>query len=233
MVYTKNSLMSELHDDADDLAFSEVPLAAVPTDPLPPSDPAPAPASRFSLRYYRGLFDVSTGDVIRRIRAAANPADDAFLDGLPRAELYGPVWVTATVAFASFALGTVDQWLARRGSAAYRFASLGWAALLLCALAFGCPLVLAYASRGAAPSAAKLVTLFGYSHVHLIGSGFAAVVLRHRAIRLIAVAGFAFAGSVSLFRKLRAGGQLSRQHCFASAIAVAAVHIAVYFVCFS
>lgn len=76
--------------------------AAGPGGPVgaPATKPDPASLSAFSLEYYQSFFDVSTVDIRDRMLASVWPLGPPFFHSdSVRADLYGPFWISTTVAF--------------------------------------------------------------------------------------------------------------------------------------
>ncbi|TVY60691.1 Protein YIP5 [Lachnellula suecica] len=139
--------------------------------------PAPATASsgsskRFlwSLSFYAQFFDVDTTSVLSRCWAALYPRAN-FLDVLEgNPDLYGPVWIATTVIFILFLGGTINSYLAQRGSAhfVYDFTLLSGAAGLVYGYTLVIPIALFLALKYFGSESANLLecwALYGYSNI--------------------------------------------------------------------
>lgn len=229
--------MTEMLDNTDDLTFSEIPTTAVPLETYQgnienhPEENSPK-VSRFSIKYYKSYFDVTTEEVINRLKAAANPTNGSFLIDMNKIDLYGPIWMTATVSFISFALGTIDLWLSSKGNFYYKFTSLVWSGFLLSLFVFGCPFLIWYLEKENSPVLMKMMTLFGYSTVYLIPSGLVTIIIRIRIVRLIVIVAFGICGGFSIFNKLKQVENIRTKSCLIAAAMYLFVHVFVHVLCF-
>jgi hypothetical protein len=158
----------------------------------------------FSLHLFQKFFDVSTADVITRIQSAANPLDTKFLQLLSKPDLYGAVWIPATISFIAFACGNLSLWFRSSSSSrfTYNFSSLVAAFFLLNILVFGGPWVLWYCEKRLFPPVVNLIALYGYSLVYIIPSSLATVIVGKFLGFLIGLT-FAVTGAVSIARKIQ------------------------------
>ena len=163
------------------------PSAAAP--PLPPAAPlgrAPVDESFtiFSLlspAFYTACFDVDVGDVVSRVRAALWPfrPPQPFLSLIAaKPDLYGPVWLAATLVF-TIAVGfNMASWLNFRPAASlapweYDFKALTKALLFVFGFSFGAPaavwLGMTYTlPRSVCLGLVTLTCVYGYSIVPFI-----------------------------------------------------------------
>ena len=73
------------------------------------------------LSFYAQFFDVDTSSVLHRCGAALWPRAN-FLDVLEgNPDLYGPFWIATTVVLILFLGGTISDYLAREGRAAFAY----------------------------------------------------------------------------------------------------------------
>jgi len=111
-------------------------VPAEPAQPPPPSaaipivDPAIAsPLSCITPSFYTHLFNVDTEDVIARLRHAAWPLQPTtFLQSFgAKPDLYGPLWLCATLVFVIGASANLAAWLtfSPTSSPAYGTAATG------------------------------------------------------------------------------------------------------------
>lgn len=115
------------------------------------------------LEYYSQYFNVDTAMVSQRLAVALIPVKK-YLDvanGNP--DLYGPIWITATVVFAIF-FGDTIATSAQRGKASYDFGKLTAAASVFYSIVGLIPLIIWGVSRYFHIKARfiELVALFGY-----------------------------------------------------------------------
>lgn len=83
----------------------------------PGQDPAPAPASIFSLKYYQKFFDVDTDIVTERILSLMIPsrAAGAMEKIAKNPDLYGPFWIVVTTVFAIAVSSNVADFFHQHG----------------------------------------------------------------------------------------------------------------------
>ena len=231
--------MTNILDNSDDLSFSQVPTTPIPTESTPflgnPSENPTKSNSKFSFDYYKQFFDVSTKGFVDRLLAAANPVETNFFGTLNKKDLYGPVWITATVSFLTFALGTVNLWIKNKSNFSYHFSYLVWTFIILCAFVFGSPFLIWYIDKVHSPQIINTITLFGYSVIYLVPSSFLVIIFRFRA-NIIFPIGFALLGGFSLVNKLKNREQLTRNGSktgIVAALLYVIVHIIVHFICFA
>jgi hypothetical protein len=158
----------------------------------------PVFSSRFSLGNVRGLFDLSTKDVVSHLRAAATPSNADFLSLLQKPDLYGALWVPASVSFATFALGNLTTWLRTSHDFEYNFGSLVAAFFWLNLFVFVSPFLFQYA--GHHHVVVHLMALFGYSTVYIVPPGLFSVLVGKKLGVLPVLAG-AGIGAYSVSRK--------------------------------
>lgn len=132
--------------------------------------------SLLSPAFYATCFDVDAADVAARVRAALWPfrPPTPFLALIaPKPDLYGPVWLAATLVFCIGAGSNFASWLNFSSSAAvsiwqYDFRSLTRALVFVYGFAFLAPAfvwaVMAYTlPRNATPGIVTLTCVYGYS----------------------------------------------------------------------
>ncbi|CAD7966975.1 unnamed protein product [Amoebophrya sp. A25] len=130
----------------------------------------------FDIAYLQTHFDVSSDDVIRRIKAAAIPQKEASLESVmdfkSRPDLWGPFWIctTAVVFLASTGNFAQSFWSEAHVDTDWELVSLS-AGMLYGALV-GVPLVtqilLYFAGEGIEINLRQLVCVYGYSFVSLL-----------------------------------------------------------------
>jgi hypothetical protein len=75
----------------------------------------------WTLSFYAQFFDVDTSSVLQRCWAALYPRAN-FLDVLEgNPDLYGPFWIATTVVLILFLGGTISDYLATTGKAAFAY----------------------------------------------------------------------------------------------------------------
>jgi hypothetical protein len=155
-------------------------------------------SSRFSVSNARRFFDLTTKEVINHLKAAATPSNHDFLSLLQKPDLYGALWVPASVAFATFALGNLTTWLRTNHDFEYNFGSLVAAFFWLNLFVFLSPFL--FKNWGADHSVVNLMALFGYSTVYIVAPGLLCVILGKHLGFLGVLAGAA-TGAYSVSRK--------------------------------
>jgi hypothetical protein len=189
--------------DHDEPAFGfHAPLQAADGDPstrLPLTGlPPPASASWFSLQNARRFFDLSTREVIVHLTAAATPARRDFFDLLHKPDLYGALWVPASVAFLAFALGNLTSWLRATHDFQYNFRSLVSAFAWQIVFVLAGPFLFKY--WGTEHGVVNLMTLFGYSTVYIVPPAVCCVFLG-KTFGFVGVFAGAVVGAYSVSRK--------------------------------
>jgi hypothetical protein len=157
-----------------------------------------AVSSRFSVMHAQRHFDVSTRDVLHHLKEAAMPSNRDFFGLLQKPDLYGALWVPASVSFATFALGNLTTWLRTNHDFEYNFASLVAAFVWLNLFVFGAPFMFHY--LGCEHMVVNLMTLFGYSTFYIVPPALASVVLGKKFGFLTVLIGAAV-GAYSVSRK--------------------------------
>ena len=185
-----------------ELTFETIPQEAVPIDNTPFASPVASTSSGsiFSFQYYRKYFDVTTSDVVARLSSALTPTNDRFLHDIDTPDLYGAVWVPATVSFLSFAFGVIASWA--NNGLAYNFVSLVLTSLVLFGFTFGFPFVVKYIDAARSPPLVNMMTLFGYSTVYVAISSFLFVIVR-ATLGTLCVLACAGAGAASVLFKMQ------------------------------
>lgn len=125
----------------------------------------------FSVAYYRPYFDVDTADVKARLARSFMPWKRDFFELLGnRVDLYGPVWICASLVFLIGVTSNLSSWLTHPADAEpwhYDFKLLTFAASLVSTCVVLMPLIAWFAMRyiglGASVGFLRLVTLYGYS----------------------------------------------------------------------
>ena len=80
---------------------------------LSPPPPSSVSSSLFSLEPYKRYFDVDTADVLHRLRLACIPFGSAFATTVhEKPDLYGPLWIAATLVFLSSTTGNLAAYFA-------------------------------------------------------------------------------------------------------------------------
>jgi hypothetical protein len=186
-----------------DLLFSAPPAGEIALETAPFANPIASPnagdrPSLTSLRYYRRYFNVTTQEVRRHLAAAVTPSMRNFFDLPAIPDLYGAIWAPASVAFLTFALGNLTNWLRARAAFHYSFRPLAWAFFLLNAFVFGGPPLFHW--LGVEHAIVDLMTLFGYSTVYIVPPAVLAVVLG-RKVGIACAVGGALAGAYSITNK--------------------------------
>lgn len=138
------------------------------------SDSKAAPASNascFSLAYYQPFFDVDTDQEFERLLRTLKPWDTPFYRHGEKPDLYGPFWITTTLAFMMAAFGNFARFLSSESDAKENWhsdvqkisnaASGGYACLVIVPLIlFG---LIKYAGTSSQPSYIELMSVYGYS----------------------------------------------------------------------
>jgi hypothetical protein len=200
----------------------------------------PGAASRFSMSNGRRFFDLSTKEVITHLKAAANPSNPEFFGLLQKPDLYGALWVPASVSFVAFAFSNLTNWFRVQHGFEYNFGCLVSAFFWLIAFVFGTPFLFKY--LGTDHSAVNLMTLFGYSTVYIVPSSMACVLVGKKLGFVLVLAG-ALTGAYSIARKTGEGpiqalpgtpgrGELKPPIINRMGLAYLALHIVVHLVCF-
>jgi hypothetical protein len=210
------------------------------SETLPLSNPIddldPALASRFSLGSYKSYFDLTTQDVITRLKSSANPKDRLFFNHIEKADLYGPIWVPSTVTFLSFAFGNLTNWIRRGENFQYNFSSLVYTFCILNIFVFGAPFLLWYLDQTGLPSVLNMITLFGYSVIYILPSSFVCVFFG-KVLGFVFVLLFAAAGAYSIMVKMGSHVSLDtlrytgRNMFQWAAIAYFVAHVLVHLIC--
>jgi hypothetical protein len=78
----------------------------------------------FSSSFYRQLFDVDTDNVVQRLALAVNPLSQVAFLSTGNPDLYGPVWVSATLVFVIGACSNFASWYASSDAHEVRAAEL-------------------------------------------------------------------------------------------------------------
>ena len=128
--------------------------------------------SRFSIKRYRGFFDVTTYEVGSRIRRSLFFWKNDFLDRLNNnPDLYGPFWIASTLVFVSAAAANTAGYIAHHqessagwyydvdkvfGSMVIFFGYVGGVGMLSWA-------AMKYFNGAAAPSLATIWCIYGYA----------------------------------------------------------------------
>ena len=225
--------------DDPELTFETIPKEAVPIDDTPFSNPitngVTSSSSIFSFQYYTRYFDVTTMDVVARLTQAITPTNSRFLHDIDTPDLYGAVWVPATVSFLAFAFGVLSSWA--RAGLRYNFVSLVITSFLLFAFTFGFPFALKYIDAARSPSLVNMMTLFGYSTVYVAISSVLSILIRG-IIGMMIVIACAGAGAASVLFKMQYYEQTNDGRSKGitisvwSAAAYFVVHMAVHLVSF-
>jgi hypothetical protein len=159
-------------------------------------------SSIFSWNYYKQFFNVTTDDIIERVKLAINPRDKKFLSSQDQPELYGPIWATITSGFVSMVFGNLSAWITY-GKDWKRSISHVFTAETICFIyTFLSPLL--YRSLGKAsnpPSVISLMGLFGYTLLFMIPISAARFIVGKKLDFIISIAGSLVAG-YSIFNKL-------------------------------
>jgi hypothetical protein len=77
--------------------------------------PTLSPLGLFSPSFYKQLFDVDTDAVLQRLRLSLNPFAEAPFLSTGSPDLYGPVWISATLVFVIGACSNFASWYASSG----------------------------------------------------------------------------------------------------------------------
>lgn len=228
-------------DEQADLQFDTVPTTAVPIDNSPFANPITndsyAQSSMFSFQYYRRFFDVTTEEVFSRIRAAIIPMERRFLHNIEKPDLYGPVWITATISFLTFAFGNISLWIRRGKDFTYSFGSLVFTYVVLNLWTFGGPFVIWYLDRAQGPAITSVMTLFGYSTLYIAASSLTTILLgvKFGFVLVLVAAG---AGAFSILTKMqyheRSESWKLKGMTVSSIAAIVYffIHLFVHFICF-
>jgi hypothetical protein len=152
-------------------------------------------ASHSLLDKARPYFEVSTQDVIAHLKAASTPSKRDFGNNL---DLYGALWVPASVAFLAFAFGSLTTWLRTNRDFEYNFGSLVSAFFWLMGFVFGAPFLFKY--WGEDQEVVNLMSLFGYSTIYIVPPALLCVFLGKKFGFVIVLIG-AIVGAYSLSQK--------------------------------
>jgi Yip1 domain len=141
-----------------------------------PADENFSVLSLLSPAFYKSVFDVDVADVTVRVRAALWPfrPPTPFLSLIAaKPDLYGPVWLAATLVFIIGAGSNVSSWLNFSSTAAktiwqYDFQSLSKALFFVFGFSFGAPLAVWACMTYALPRSlglglVSLVCVYGYA----------------------------------------------------------------------
>ncbi|KAK0619875.1 hypothetical protein B0T14DRAFT_537513 [Immersiella caudata] len=153
------------------LGRKSAPGAASSGLPLPATSSSSS-GKRFlwTLSFYAQFFDVDTSSVLSRCWAALYPRAN-FLDVLEgNPDLYGPFWIATTVVLILFLGGTISDYRANNGGAAfaYDFGLLSGAAGLVYGYTFVVPVALYLALKYFGSESANLLecwALYGYNNL--------------------------------------------------------------------
>jgi hypothetical protein len=192
------------------------------------------------VREYRRYFNLTSQDVWKHLVSAATPSTHNFFDLLESPDLYGPLWVTSSVVFLTFALGNLTNWIRTRSAFHYNFSSLTSAFFVLNLFVFGAPPVFSY--LGDPHSIVNLMTLFGYSTVYIVPPALLSVVAG-RTIGIVLAIGGALGGAISIANKTGlpeinalpdVNGHGAPSRAFGSRLATTyfVVHLIVFWICF-
>ena len=124
-----------------------------------------------TVAFYRSYFDVDTDDVKERLKRALMPWKRDFFELLgSKTDLYGPVWICATLVFLIGVTSNLSSWLAHPADAEpwhYDFKLLTFAATLVTSCVLLMPFAAWFAMRYIGASGAigflNLVCVYGYS----------------------------------------------------------------------
>lgn len=155
--------------------------------------------SRFTFDYYKKYFDVDTKDVLGRIKQACTPTDRQFLHNINNAELYGPIWMPASISFFLFACGNIHNLIVIGSDYKYNFAALVSSFVLLNLFVFALPFGIGYVRSETSPPMMKMMMLFAYSLSYIIPSSILGILFSK--YHLVAFLVFAGAGAYSIFNK--------------------------------
>lgn len=155
--------------------------------------------SRFTFDFYKKYFDVDTSEVLGRIQQASTPTERQFLHNINNAELYGPIWMPASISFLLFACGNIHNLIAVGSSYKYNFAALVSSFVLLNLFVFAFPFGIGYLRSEISPPKMKMMMLFAYTLVYIIPSSIFGIIFH--GYHLISFLIFAGAGAYSIFNK--------------------------------
>ena len=152
---------------SEELEFS--PLDANPTnEEISPQINAELPKenqskpSYFSLEFYKQFFNVSTLDIIHRLKMSINFKDNNFLIAAVPPDLYGPIWIPFTLAFFTMICGSISVHVS--GIPHSDLSSFMTNLTTLFLFTFGIPFLWKYLTRSlSTPSVVTTISLFGYS----------------------------------------------------------------------
>ncbi|XP_072745762.1 protein YIPF1 [Anoplolepis gracilipes] len=152
---------------------------------IPDKTDAPAQRNFWTVKYYQKFFNVSTNDVLERLKRSMVPhgSDNYLITHIrPNPDLYGPFWICVTLVFSIAISGNMANYLQTASSAKYHwkydFHVVSYAATCIFLYAWLLPLALwgalkwTYSSRNteeeliesyAAPGLLELLCLYGYS----------------------------------------------------------------------
>lgn len=140
-----------LNDDM--LFFSEMDFRTLENENLPPlSSPAEVPLPKYpiwTVEYFQKYFDVSSDDVVERIKGALIPTFGVnYLQRYIRAkpDVYGPFWICLTLVFSIAISGNVANYIQVAANHnyhwKYNFHAVSSAATAIFAYAWLLPLIL-------------------------------------------------------------------------------------------
>ena len=196
----------------EDLSFatSEQPQINHPfTEATPLGDGTTQPqsfsfSSLFSWNYYKQFFNVTSDDIVERIKLAINPRDKKFLSSQSQQELYGPIWATITSGFASMIFGNLSAWIAYGSNWKRNIANVFTAEIFCFIFTFLSPFLYRYLGKANnPPSIISLMGLFGYTLLFMIPIAAARFIVGKKIDFIVSFAGSAVAG-YSIFIKLSA-----------------------------
>eukprot|EP00825_Cyclidium_porcatum_P021092 TRINITY_DN2363_c0_g1_i1.p1 TRINITY_DN2363_c0_g1~~TRINITY_DN2363_c0_g1_i1.p1 ORF type:complete len:301 (+),score=43.25 TRINITY_DN2363_c0_g1_i1:262-1164(+) len=104
--------------------------------------------SCLTIEFYQPYFDVTTNLVFKRMKAALYPFNNTFfeIENGFKSDLYGPFWISVTLAFCLAAAGNLSQYLqassTEKAKFTYNFTYVTFALSIVFTFLFGVPIAL-------------------------------------------------------------------------------------------
>lgn len=153
----------------NEIEFAEVPMQDVSIESSVPGGKYISQKTSGVFGRLKLYFNVTTEDVIERLIFSLNPNRREFLNDIEgNPDLYGPIWLTISVSFFAFMLGSISSWLKHGSQYTYNFQSFVTAGILLSILVFGSPFAIYFYKKAMAPSVLIMISFLGYSTSYLI-----------------------------------------------------------------
>jgi len=157
--------------------------------------------SMFSFNYYRQYFNVTTEDILVKIRSTLSFRESRAFFSNSQQEIFGSIWVPITSSFITLICGQLF-WIVRGKSRPFHLSTGIYITCLLFAFTFAYPLLYRAISKASSPPAyIALCSLFGYGVIYLVPLSILRLIIWKK-ISFILISLFGGISSYSLFVKL-------------------------------